>query len=102
MSLKTLIIVSATGLLLGTTVADAGWSRSGSVTGPRGNTFSGSGSGSCSGGSCSASRSVTGPYGGTVSRNGSGSCSGGTCSGSRTTTGPYGGSVTRSGSFSRY
>lgn len=96
------LAVAVLGLTLGASIAEAGWSRKSSVTGPNGNTVSRSGSGSCSGGSCSASRTTTGPYGNSVSRSGSGSCSDGTCSGSRTTTGPNGNSVTRSGSVSRY
>ncbi len=110
--------------------ADASaWERNGSVTGPRGNTFSGEAQGSCSGGTCSRSRTITGPQGniynrqGRVTRDGeggysrqgsvtgpggnsatyggSGQCSGGTCSYSGGRTGPAGTS-TWSGSGSRY
>ena len=76
------------------------WERNGTVTGPRGtSTFSGSGS--CSGGTCTRERSRTGAYGRTVTRQGERTCANGTCTGSRTTTGPNGQTVTRQGSISR-
>lgn len=77
------------------------WSRSGSTTGPGGRTASHSGSGSCSGGSCSSSQTATGPRGNSVTRNGQTSCSDGSCSGSATYTGPNGRSATRTRSTSR-
>ncbi len=84
------------------TVADASaYTRSGSVSGPRG-VSTVNGSGSCSGGSCSRSVVRTGPAGNSYTRSGSASCSGGTCSGSATSTGPRGYSRTRQGSVSRY
>jgi hypothetical protein len=92
----------ATALMVaGTVAADAGgWSRSGSGTGPRGNSWSSSGSGSCNGGTCSSQQSVTGPRG-TTTRSGSTSCSDGSCSHSSTATGPAGNTVTRSGTITR-
>jgi hypothetical protein len=73
------------------------WTRSGSVTTWRG-TYTGSASGGCSGGTCSRTRSVTGPNGNTWSRSGSVTRTGPyRYSYSRTTTGPNGNSVTRSG-----
>lgn len=54
----------------GASVADAGWSRSGGGTGPRGNTWNSSGFGSCSDGSCSHSTTVTGPNGEGYTRSG--------------------------------
>lgn len=96
------LAAAAVCLVFGASIAEAGWARSGSATGPRGHTWTGSSSGTCAGGSCSASRTVTGPHGGSASRSWSGSCAGGTCSGTRTTTGPYGGTVTRSGTITRH
>jgi hypothetical protein len=75
--------------------ADAGWVRSGSGTGPRGNSWSSTGSGSCAGGTCSSSQTFTGPRG-TTTRNGSTTCSGGTCNHTGTITGPNGGTINRS------
>jgi hypothetical protein len=73
------------------------WTRSGSVTTRRG-TYTGSASGSCSGGTCSRTRTVTGPNGNSWSRTGSVSRTGPyRYSYSRTTTGPNGNTVTRSG-----
>ena len=85
----------------GASVADAGWSRSGGGTGPRDNTWNSSGSGSCSGGTCSSRQTFTGARG-TTSRSGSTSCSGGSCSHSTTVTGPNGQGYTRSGTVTRY
>jgi hypothetical protein len=85
----------------GASVAEAGWQRSSGGTGPRGNSWHSSGSGSCANGSCASSQSFTGPRG-TSSRTGSTSCYGGTCNHSATVTGPYGNSVTRNSSISRY
>ncbi|RTL53558.1 MAG: hypothetical protein EKK40_03075 [Bradyrhizobiaceae bacterium] len=80
----------------------AAWSRSATVTTPRG-TYYRQGSGGCAGGTCSHSGSVTGPYGETVSRSGSVTQTGpGAYNYSRTTTGPNGNSVTRSGTVTRY
>lgn len=80
----------------------AAWTRSGSVTTPRG-TYTGAAAGSCAGGTCSRAATATGPYGGTVSRTGSVTQTApGSYSYQRTTTGPAGNSVTRSGSVSRY
>ena len=49
----------------------AGWQRSGSATGPNGDTVTYGSSGSCTDGNCSYSGSATGPNGGTVTRSGS-------------------------------
>ena len=76
------------------------WTRSGTVTGPRG-TSSVQASGSCANGSCSRQITRTNPYGQTSTRSGSAVCANGVCSGSSTTTGPYGGTVTRQGTISR-
>ena len=81
--------------------ADANaWTRSGTVTGPRG-TSSVQAQGSCAGGSCSRSVTRTGPNGNSVTRQGSASCAGGVCTGSSTTTGPAGNTIYRQGSVSR-
>jgi hypothetical protein len=95
--------IALSALLIAGSVSDArAWSRSGSVTTRRG-TYTGSASGSCSGGTCSRSASVTGPNGHTVSRTGSISRTGpDRYAYSRTTTGPNGRSVTRSGWFRRW
>jgi hypothetical protein len=98
-------IAGAAGLLMMTAVsADAGWSRSGSISGPRGGTATTQGGGSCSGGSCSYGGSITGPQGRTATRQGNVSCNGaGQCETSGTYTGPRGHTVTRGGTltFSR-
>lgn len=101
-SYATPITLAAAFLLAGASVADAGWSRKGGGTGPRGNSWSSTGSGSCSGGSCASMQTFTGPNGGTTTRNGSTTCSGGTCNHSATVTGPNGHGYTRSGSVTRY
>jgi len=88
-------------MAVGASSADAGWVRSGSGTGPRGNAWSSTGTGSCAGGTCGSTQTFTGPRG-TTTRNGSTTCSGGTCSHTGTVTGPYGGSVTRGGTATRY
>lgn len=101
---KTLTFGFMTGVLVLAWVAEANaFTRNGSVTGPNGGTASVSGSGGCSGGTCSRTVKRTGPYGGTASRSGSASCNSGTasCSGTRTTTGPKGGTIVRNGSISR-
>jgi hypothetical protein len=81
--------------------ADANaWTRSGTITGPRG-TSTVNGSGSCANGACSGSVTRTGPNGYSVTRQGTASCSGGVCSGSSQITGPRGGTIYRQGSISR-
>lgn len=78
------------------------WTRSTTVTTPRG-TYTGSAAAGCAGGVCSRSATVTGPYGNTVSRSGSVARTAyPSYMYSRTTTGPYGRSVTRSGSVVVY
>lgn len=80
----------------------AAWTRSTTVTTPRG-TYAGSASAGCAAGVCSRSATVTGPYGNSVSRSGSVARTGyPSYMYSRTTTGPYGRSVTRSGSVVVY
>lgn len=80
----------------------AAWTRSTTVTTPRG-TYAGSTSAGCAAGVCSRSATVTGPYGNSVSRSGSVARTGyPSYMYSRTTTGPYGRSVTRSGSVVVY
>lgn len=76
--------------------------RSGSVTGPRGQSATVNGSYSRTPGQgATRSRSWTGPQGQSVSRTGSVTPNGnGGATGTRTTTGPQGQSVTRTGSVS--
>jgi hypothetical protein len=78
------------------------WTRSGSLTTRRG-TYDGSASGGCSGGTCSRSVSVTGPNGGSYSRSASISRVGPhSYDYSRTTTTANGASVTKSGTVVGY
>jgi hypothetical protein len=78
--------------------ANAGsWSRSHSVTGPRGTTSWGS-TGSCSGGSCSWQGGGTGFRGNSWSRQGEATCGGGTCNWNGEFTGPRGNTHTYGGS----
>jgi len=93
--------IAAAVVVAGCSAASA-WTRSGTVTTPRG-TYTGSASGGCAGGTCSRSATVTGPNGRTVSRSGSISRTGPhSYSYSRTTTGPQGRSVTRAGTVHVY
>ena len=83
------------------TIAEASaWTRTGTVTGPRG-TATITAAGGCAYGVCSRSVTRTGPYGRTVTRTGSASCVGGVCTASRVTTGPRGNTVYRYGTFYR-
>jgi hypothetical protein len=82
--------------------AGGGWSRSGGGVGPYGRTWSSSGSGHCSGGSCTSNQAFVGPNGGVTSRSGATSCYGGTCNHSATVTGPNGGTRTRNSTWTRY
>jgi hypothetical protein len=70
-TMKQLILTTAMiGALSVAAIADANaWTRSATVTGPRG-TSTVQGSGSCANGSCSRSVTRTGPYGGSVTRTG--------------------------------
>jgi hypothetical protein len=70
--MKKLILTTAMiGALSVAAVADANaWTRSGTVTGPRG-TSTIQGSGGCANGTCSRSVTRTGPYGNSVTRTGS-------------------------------
>lgn len=97
------VILSVSGFTLLAGIGEAAaWTRSGSVTTPRG-TYTGAATGSCAGGTCSRAAVATGPYGGSVSRTGSVTRTApGSYSYQRTTTGPAGNSVTRSGAVSRY
>ena len=98
---KFLAVAVSTGFLA-VAVSDANaFDRSGGGTGPRGNSYTSSGSGSCSNGTCSSSQSVTGPRGGTAVRNNSGSCSGSSCTVNHSGTGPNGRTYTRSNTISR-
>jgi hypothetical protein len=81
--------------------AEAGWSRKGGGTGPHAGTWSSTGSGSCSGGTCSSHQSFTGPLGRVTTRDGSISCASGSCTSSATVTGPNGRRYTRSGTITR-
>jgi hypothetical protein len=98
------LALTAAFVISGATAASAqqGWSRSKTVTGPYGGTYSAQGSGSCAGGSCASRQAWTGPAGRTVSRSGSASCSGGICTGSATWTGPRGNTESRSRRVPRY
>jgi hypothetical protein len=89
-------------LVAASTLAEAGWARSGGGTGPHGRTWSSSGSGQCGGGSCSSQQSFTGPRGNTTTRSGTTTCAGGTCNHSATYTGPNGGTATRNSTWTRY
>ncbi|MEP9350921.1 hypothetical protein [Xanthobacter sp. KR7-225] len=83
--------------IAGATEASA-WTRSGTVTTPRG-TYTGNVSAGCAAGVCARTATVTGPQGNSVTRSGSVARTGyPSYMYSRTTTGPYGRSVTRSGS----
>jgi hypothetical protein len=84
------------------TLAEAGWARSGGGMGPHGRTWNSTGSGACGGGSCSSHQEFVGPNGGVTTRNGSTSCAGGTCNHSATVTGPDGRSATRNTSWTHY
>ncbi|UFZ04762.1 hypothetical protein LQG66_00055 [Bradyrhizobium ontarionense] len=97
-SIGTLLLVAA---LSAAAAVDANaWTRSGSVTGPRG-TASFGGSGSCSGGACSWQGGGTGPAGNSWSRSGSASCSGGSCTRQGQGTGPRGNAYSYSRTVTR-
>lgn len=103
MNIFTSFAVAAAVLLTSVGAAEArSWQRSVTATGPNGGHWSKSGSGSCSGGSCSSNQSWTGPAGNTITRSGTTTCSGGSCQGSAVYTGPNAGTVTRMRSFSGY
>ena len=93
-------------LLLGVTLSTAAavdanaWTRTGSVTGPRGTTTFGR-SGSCAGGACSWQGGGTGPAGRSWSRSGSASCSDGSCTRQSQGTGPRGNSYSYSRTVTR-
>ncbi len=75
------------------------WSRTGSVTGPRGNTTTFTGGTSCAGGSCNRSTTFTGPNGRDVNANSTVTRTApGQFSSSGTVTGPNGRTISRSGS----
>jgi hypothetical protein len=88
-------------MIAGSSMAEAGWKRSGTVVGPYGGVTSVQGSGSCANGTCSSTQTWTGPYGGTTVRKGKRVCIDGVCTYSSTLTGPAGRSVVRSGTISR-
>jgi hypothetical protein len=96
-SVKTILAASSLAVALSfMATADANaWSRSKTVTGPRG-TSTVTASGACANGVCSRQVTRTGPYGNSVSRQGSAQCAGGVCTTSSVTTGPYGGTRYRS------
>jgi hypothetical protein len=86
-----------------TTCGGGTCTRSGSITGPAGNTWSREGSVTRTGpGSWQSNATVTGPNGGTYRRQGGGTCAGATCAYGGTVTGPYGGTGTYSGTVTRY
>jgi hypothetical protein len=73
------------------------WTRSGSVTGPRGNSASFAGSTSCAGGTCNRATTYTGPNGREVTASGSvARTAPGQFSSSGTVTGPRGGTASHS------
>jgi hypothetical protein len=84
------------------TWAEAGWKRSGTVTGPNGRTATVEGTGSCANGSCSSTQVWKGPNGKQAVRQKTFACSAGKCSYGVTTTGPNGKTVKRFGSITRY
>ena len=96
--------LAACSLVATSVLAEAGsrWSRSGGGVGPYGGTWSSSGSGQCSGGSCTSNQALVGPNGGVTTRSGATSCYGGTCNHSATVTGPNGGTRTRNSTWTRY
>jgi hypothetical protein len=93
--------LAAVFMIAGSSMAEAGWKRSGTVVGPYGGTTTVQGSGSCAGGVCTSSQTWTGPNGGTTVRKGKRVCASGVCTYSGTLTGPAGRSVARSGTISR-
>ena len=74
------------------------WTRSGSITGPRGNTDTFAGTSSCGGGSCSRATTFTGPNGRTVTGDKTVTRTApGQFSSSGSVTGPNGGTISHSG-----
>lgn len=68
---KLLTMAALAGSLSVATMAEANaWTRSGTVTGPNGNSVTRSGSGGCAGGVCTGTRTTTGPRGNSVTRSG--------------------------------
>ena len=100
MSRSLWIAAALASLTQAATPAAAGWQRQGTVTTPRGS-FRSSAAGGCAGGTCARSGTTTGPRGESVTHSGATSCAGGTCTRNGTLTGPNGGSVTTSGSLTR-
>lgn len=96
--MKSILTASSLAVVLSFMVAaDANaWSRSKTVTGPRG-TATVNASGACVAGVCSRQVTRTGPYGNSVTRQGIAHCSGGVCTTSSVATGPRGRTVYRSG-----
>lgn len=100
--LMTKFAIAALFAALTVTSVDArGFSRSGTITGPRGKVFTTQGGGSCANGSCSSRQSITGPNGKSVTRTNNAQCANGQCTTSHTTTGPNGKSFTRQSTFTR-
>jgi hypothetical protein len=96
-SVKTILAASSFAVALSfMATADANaWSRSTTVTGPRG-TATVTASGSCANGVCTRQATRTGPRGYSVSRQSSAQCAGGVCTTRSVVTGPYGGTRYRS------
>ncbi len=90
------LIILATLAAMAATPALA-WERDKTVTTGRG-THSRTASGSCSDGTCTRTGTATGPRGNSVTSSGSASCANGTCTRSSTVTTPNGKTVTSSGS----
>lgn len=98
---KLIALSALAGLLtLAASTGASAWTRTGSVTGPKGSITT-TVKGSCSGGTCTRDTTRTGTNGKTVTTSGTASCSGGSCTGTRTTTGPNGKSTTRTGTISK-
>lgn len=87
---KILATTALAAILLGGLAAEAqAWTRSGTVTGPRG-VGAVYATGTCAGGICNRTVTRTGPRGLTSTTQGSFSCAAGACTGNSTTTGPFG------------
>jgi hypothetical protein len=76
------------------------YTRTGGGTGPNGNSWLSSGSGSCANGSCSSQQTLTGPAGNQATRKNGLQCAYGACKTSHKITGFGGGTLTRGSTFS--
>lgn len=95
-------VTAATILIAGTSLAQAQFNRSASVTGPAGHSVTSEGSAYCADGTCTVDRSTIGPKERSAAHQRSVTCTvPGQCASSGSYTGPAGGSITRNGSFTR-